>query len=292
MIQRLLSLSLILLFFLSACQTETEIVRVSGNQAAPDLTVPQVVKENYINKLYIGLLGRKPSPTEQQQALSLLNRSEASPADREALLDQILAQDAFALRMYEVAKAEMLNNIDSSEIQFQIFIFRELLKDPQYEAFYPLIQTEIDKLLALRNLPQRLRAGQQSRAEMHAIMSYNYFYDEINMGSQNFVLSLFEYFLGRYPTADEEQKAIQMVDGFGMVMFGQEGSSKEDFISIFFQSTDYLEGQAIDLYNDFLLREPSSTEMAEAVLAYRSQNSYLAMLKLILTKDDALGWES
>ena len=58
-------------------------------------------------------------------------------------------------------------------------------------------------------------------------------------------------FLSRYPTEDEEKRSIEMVDGFGTVIFGKEGSSKGDFITLFFDSDDYLEGQVSEIYSDF-----------------------------------------
>jgi len=152
----------------------------------------------------------------------------------------------------------------------------------------PLLQAEIDKLVALKELPQDLLQGAINRTEMHRRIAFNSFYDEINMGSQNFVLSIFEYFLGRYPTEAEEQVSIEMVDGFGGILFGKEGKSKADFLEIFLSSTDYIEGQVIDVYNDFLLREPISTEMLEATLMYQ-EGDYGEMLKLVLSKNEVLG---
>jgi hypothetical protein len=109
------------------------------------------------------------------------------------------------------------------------------------------------------------------------------------MGSQNFILSVFEYFLGRYPTESEEETAINMVDGFGGILFGQEGNSKADFLDIFLSSTDYFEGQVIDVYNDFLLRDPLSVEMSEAAQIYKQTQDYGEMLKEVLSQDEFLG---
>lgn len=280
---------LICVLFISACQPETEVIRIPDNDVVPDETVPLILQENYINKLCIGLLGRKPAETELQQMLATLNRNNAAREDRKQIIETIIQSEGFNQRMYDIARAEMLNNLDTAEITFQIAVYTELTKDPQYQQFLPLLHAEIDKMLQLKQLPKRLLAGQAGRIEMHRIMAFNSFYDEINMGSQNFVLSVFEYFLGRYPTESEEAIAIAMVDGFGGVLFGQEGNSKSDFLDIFLSSTDYYEGQLIDLYNDFLLRAPVSTEMADAVLIYKQSEKYGEMLKEVLSQDEVLG---
>lgn len=275
--------------FIIACQPETEIIRIPDNDVVPDETVPLIIQENYINKLYIGLLGRKPDEAEVQQILTTLNRNNAARDDRKQVIETIVESDGFNQRMYDIARAEMLNNLDTADITFQIFIFNELIKDPQYQQFLPLLYAEINKLTRLKKLPQQLLAGQVGRIEMHSRMAFNSFYDEINMGSQNFVLSVFEYFLGRYPTDTEEAIAIAMVDGFGGVLFGKEGNSKSDFLGIFLSSTDYYEGQVIDVYNDFLLREPVSTEMSDATLIYKQTGDYGEMLKEVLSQDEVLG---
>ena len=285
----ILPLLLILSLLITACQPETEIIRVPDNDVVPDKTVPEVIQENYINKLYIGLLGRKPSTTELQQNLNTLDQNNAALADRKKVIESILSKEDYTRRMFDIARAEMLNNIDTTEIVFQISLFNSLTQDPQYEPFLVYLYAEIDKMVQLRNLPKDLRTGAASRAEMHRRMAFNYFYDEINMGSQNFILSVFEYFLGRYPTVAEEEAAILMVDGFGSVLFGMEGNSKTDFLDVFLNSTDYHEGQVIDVYNDFLLREPTSTEMADAVLVYSLQNDYGKMLMEVLSQDEVLG---
>jgi len=275
--------------FITACQPDTEVIRIPDNDVVPDETVPLIIQENYINKLYIGLLGRKPNETEVKQILTTLNRNNAAREDRKLVIESILQSDGFNRRMYDIARAEMLNNLDTADITFQIYIYNELTKDPQYEQFLPLLYQEIDKLVQLKILPQKLLTNQAGRIEMHRTMAFNSFYDEINMGSQNFVLSVFEYFLGRYPTESEEAIAIAMVDGFGGVLLGKEGNSKSDFLDVFLSSTDYYEGQVIDVYNDFLLRDPVSTEMADAVLIYKQTDDYGEMLKEVLSQNEVLG---
>ena len=55
-------------------------------------------------------------------------------------------------------------------------------------------------------------------------------YDEINMGTENFVVSIFQNFFHRYPTAAELYSASNMVDGNQSTIFNTNGSSKKDFI--------------------------------------------------------------
>lgn len=274
---------------LCSCQPDPDIIIVPDNTAPPDPGISQVVKENYVNKLYISLLGRKPTETEFQAGLDVLALNNVSVENREALLEIIFSQEDYFRRMYEVARIEMLNNLDTADITFQITLFNALFSDPNYEPFYFLIQQEIDKLQDLKDAPDLLVSQQIDRKELHRRMAFNYFYDQINMGSQNFVLAMFEYFLGRYPSVAEEEAGITMVDGLNTIIFGKEGDTKEDFVEIFLSSDNYYEGAVIDIYEDFLFRKPTSVEMSTGTLVYRTNNDYAELLKSVLTTDEYLG---
>ena len=275
--------------FLISCAPGPEIIIVPDNTAPPDFSVPELAKENYVNKVYITLLGRKPSDSEFSRGMALLDENNASTESREKFIDEVLVKPGFSQRMYEIARTEILNNVDTADITFQIVIFTQLLSDPVYEPFYDLIETEIGRLTRLRDVPKKLENGEIDRIEMHRRMVDNFIYDEINMGTQNFVLSMFEYFLGRYPTAKEEEVSIQMVDGFNTVVFGEEGDSKAEFIEIFFESDNYFEGQVVNIYEDFLFRSPNSVEMGEGTEIYKTTLDYSTLLKTILAKDEFLG---
>ncbi|MEZ4773622.1 MAG: hypothetical protein R3D00_10610 [Bacteroidia bacterium] len=274
---------------LMACQPEQKIILVPDNTAPPDYSVPQAVKENYVNKLYITLLGRKPTAGEFQAGIAILEADNVSEENREGLMNVILGSPDFYRRMYDIARVEILNNLDTTDITFQIAVFKDLLKEPVYAPFYDYIQFEINRLQNLKNVPLQLLNGQIGRVELHRRFVNNSFYDEINMGTQNFVLSMFEYFLHRYPSDAEEAACIAMVDGLDTIVFGKEGHDKQDFIDIFFDSDNYYEGQVIDIYRDFLFRSPSSLEMSQATIAYKTHKDYKKLLISILITDEFLG---
>ncbi|MEM7367935.1 MAG: hypothetical protein AAF587_04995 [Bacteroidota bacterium] len=286
---RLFIFLLIPLVFLACSQPEGELIIVPDNIPPPDLSVPEVVKDNYVNKLFISLLGRKPSALELNGARAFLDKDNAAPEDRKALVADILDQREFSQRTFDIARVEILNNLDTADITENIFIFNLLKEDPQYADFIDLIDFEIGRLVALKRSPEDLESGQISRIDMHRRCVDNSFYDEINMGTQNFVLAMFEYFLDRYPTEAEEQNAILMIDGFNSVLFGVEGKSKEDYLDIFFGSDDYFEGQVVDIYQDFMFRSPHSLEMSTATIDYQQSRNYRSLLTDILTTDEYLG---
>lgn len=273
-----------------ACQPDA-IILVPDNDSPPDLTVPGVVQENFVNRVYISLLGRKPESRELSSALAKLTQSNASPAARKTVVLDVLRQPAYKDRLYNTARIDLLNNVDTAEIASFLFVFNLALQDPQYQSFLYLIQYEIDRLEQLSAAAPQFMRGDIDKAELHRRMVNNSLYDEINMGTQNFVLSVFEHFLNRYPTQAEEQQSILMVDGSNAIVFGREGSGKEDFLDILLSSDAYLEGQVFDLYEALLFRDPLSAEMAAGTLRYRQTQAYDSVLTDILVTDEFLGWK-
>jgi hypothetical protein len=73
------------------------------------------------------------------------------------------------------------------------------------------------------------------------------------------------------------------------VLFLQSGSSKDDYLSIFFGSDDCYEGAVVRLYNDFLFRAPESLEMSVASIQYKNTGDYEQLQKDILATDEFVG---
>ncbi|MEL6628950.1 MAG: hypothetical protein AAFQ83_04150 [Bacteroidota bacterium] len=290
---RLLSLSfLVLTMIFAACQRDPqglEIIVIEDNTAPPGLNVPLVIKQNYINKLYISLLGRKPTSVENEAALATLDGDNASTSMRKNLIAQVQSETAYYERQYEIARVDILSNLDTADITTQINIYQSLKQDPRYADFIDLIEYEQQRLIRLKQVPYALPAKLINRIEMHRRCADNSIYDEINMGTQNFVLSLFETFLGRYPTVAEEAAASQMVDGINTIFFGEEGDSKTEMIEIFFDSDNYYEGAVLEIYEDFLFRSPNSVEMSEATKLYRLSGDYEELIQEILSSDEYMG---
>jgi hypothetical protein len=281
-------LILLLVVLVTACQKD-EII-IEDNTAPPDSTISTLILENYVAKCYISLLGRDPSETEEQTAVDLLRNAGMSVGSRKEMIDVILTDSEYRDKILEYNSIKLLNApFDTTEIQTQLFIYNSLLDDPQYAPFIDLIQDVIDKLETLADTPDDFRNGTIGMQEMHRRLVNNDIYDQINMGSFNFVLSLFNNFLFRDPTAEEHDAGITMVDGFVAVLFYETGNSKEECIDIFLSSDDYFEGQVRELYLRYLFREPSSEEQSYHAIRYRDSGNYDRLQKDILSTDEFAG---
>lgn len=285
---RALSLLFFFMLMLSSCKKDKEII-VDGNTAPPDGTIPNVVKENYVNKSYISVLGRKPTSVELSDGIAILNQHNLSMADRSELLDEIFAKPGYNQRLYDMAIATLLNNPDTAQITTFIAVFQLLLTDPQYQSQWPVIQAEKTKLENLKKSVADLNSGTIGIIGLHKRCVNNYMYDQVNMGTENFVISMFQNFMYRFPTQEELAQGKLMVDGFEGVLFLQTGTVKDDFINIFFGCNNYFEGQVRDLYLKYLFREPTSVEMSDKATIYKNSLDYKALQKAILSSDEYAG---
>ena len=279
---------MIIFFGLSACKKTEEII-IPGNAAPPDPTVSNVAKENYVNKVYISILGRKPDVPEYEQGITALEQNNLSLDNRKQLLDIVLNKPEYYQRTYEIARADLLNNIDSAEVDETIAVFTFLLTDSTYMSAWNQITYEKNRLESLQQTVNELKGGIISIIEMHRKCVNNYFYDQINMGTENFVVSMFQHFFFRYPTVSELEDGVKMVDNFSSFLFLQPGNSKDDFMTIFFDSNNYFEGQVRELYSRYLFREPTSEEMSSKAIQYKNSGSYKELQKDILSTNEYVG---
>ncbi|MGB3948404.1 MAG: hypothetical protein WBM13_10490 [Bacteroidia bacterium] len=272
-----------------SCKKEAELVEIPGNQAPPDNTISTVVKENYVNKVYISVLGREPNSSEFASGLSLINQTNLSIADREAFLNEVFAKPEYNQKLYEIASIKLLNTFDTAAITEQIAIYQFLLTDSAYVSVFDLLNQEIVRLNALKNIPADLNNGTLTTIGLHRRLINNYFYDQINMGTENFVVSTFQHFMDRYPTDNELQQGKNMVDGLNSIIFLQQGTTKDDYMDIFLNTDNYFESQVRELYVRYLFRQPSSAEMTQLGASYKTSLNYKALQKSILSSDEYVG---
>lgn len=270
------------------CKKQEEVI-VPGNTPPPDQTISNIAVESYINRSYISLLGRKPDQTETNTGLGILRAHNFSQADRNAFLDDVMGKQAYHQNLFDIGRVHYIEGVDTSEIQENLTVFNILVTDPNYQAIWPQIQIEIDKLELVLDIVPDLRNGSLDVKGMHGRFVFNYVYDQLNMGTQNFVISCFQRFLFRYPTTDELEKSELMVNGFPSQIFLETGKTKSDFIQIMLDSRDYAEGQVRDLYARYLFREPSSEEMSQLAQQYLGSNDYQGLQKAILATDEYAG---
>jgi len=270
----------------SSCRDE---VVVPNNTAPPDQTVENVTINNYVNRVYVAVLGREASSSEKSAGFNVLRDNNLSNESRSQFLDQVFSSGNYLPHLYDFARTELLNNLDTADITFYLFIFNLYLADSTYQLYWDMFTQEIVRLDSLQRVPSDLANHLIDVTYLHRRCVNNYFYDQINMGTENFVVSCFQHFLNRYPTENELTEGKKMVDGAPAILFLQSGQTKTEFIDIFFSSKDYHEGLAINLYQRYLLRNPTSIEMGNAAQAFSNTHDYVQMQKDILSTNEYIG---
>lgn len=277
-----------LLLIYTSCK-KSEIEQIPFNEPPPDGTISNVVIENYITRAYILTLGREADSAEFNYAKSLLSSANLDSASRQIFLDSLLSNKDYRPHVYNQNRIDLLNNIDTAEFSNWIIIFNFFLQDTSYQLQWPYFQYEIDRLTDMQNAFDDFVNGSIEVDELHRRMCNNYFYDQINMGAANFVISTFQQLINRNPTSSEQQSGISMVNGNNAVLFMQSGNSKNDYLDIFTHSNDYFEGQVVFMYLKYLNRPPDSVEMSEGTIKYSTTGDYTAVERDILTSDEFIG---
>lgn len=287
---RIIFTGLVLIIFSSffACK-KYEIKDIDISKLPKDSTITEAAKENYINKLFILLLGRKADSTEFSQSLTLLNAGNTSLAAREQLFDYITIKPEYYINLYKIARKDLMDDTDTSLIRYDFNEYTSRLQDINYIDSWPYYQEVVNENFLLLQIPSQLPAGNINMIDVHKRCIDNLYYDEINMGTENFVVSMFQHFFLRYPTNAELASSKNMVDGTESVIFLQNGSSKSNFIQIFFNTGNYFEGQVRILYEKYLFRQPTASELSETTSQYQNHKDYKKLQKLILTKSEFLG---
>lgn len=278
-----------LAWVLPSCN-KTEDIIIDDNVPPPDHTIDSSTIQIYVNKAYINILGREPLADEKSSAIAQLSGNNFSEANRKAFVQTLLAKPDYHRNQYNIARVEYLQNLDSTEIESQIYLYQLLLSQPQYAPFYDLLNSEIARMQLLKVTVNDLEAGTLDRKGMLKRCVNNFFYDQINMGSENFVVSTFQNFFFRYPTTSELATGKLMVDGGNAILFLETGKSKSDYINIFFNTDDYYEGQVRYIFKKYLFREPNSAEINYYAGVYKN-NSYSALQQEFFSLDEYAGLE-
>lgn len=281
---------LILLVFtlFQSCKKET-LVTIDGNKAPNDFTIDSTTIQRYITRSYILTLGREPDSIEVLNAETNLFSNSLSEASRTAFVNSIFSSDSYLPNLFEQNKFNILNNSDTSEFTSWIAIFENILNDTTAMLQWPYIQYEVDKLVLMQNAFPEFTNGTIGIRELHKRMCNNYIYDQINMGSANFVISSFQHLINRNPTASEQINGINMVENNNSFLFLQAGESKENYLDILTNASNYYEAQVVLLYQKYLFRKPTSYEMFTGTQLFMSTDDYTAVQKAILTSNEFIG---
>lgn len=285
------------------CRKEVKLIE--GNVAPHYDGVSSVQVRNYVNRLFIDLIGREPLDVEMDARVSYLRAHDLSMAARQQVVGMLMTgadpiagdssyRHAYYRRQYELYKARCLEGASDEVIDgFIANAAQAALADSLSGNAQGLTesQSELQKLLRLKAVQVDYREGSIGIAEVMKRMVFNAVYDEIHMNSFNFINATFDNLLFRYPTGTEFNAAYAMVEqDQPAILFGQGGQNKAEYATILTGSTECHEGLIRWCYLTFLGREPSTYEAYQATTALMADGDFQRAQRDILTSDEYAGF--
>ncbi len=262
---------------------------IIGNQAPHYDEVTNLQVRLYVNKIYVDLVGHEPTSAELDTKANFLLQNNLDSTSRDQIVKDLLTTSGYYQRLFEISSSQMLNSADSLAILGELYLLH-YIRDTLGGAGAPLFfyDFEINRLDKLASISKDLKNGTIDIREYYRRMIDNYFYDQVNMGSENFVKGVFNDLLGREPTDGELDFGVSMVDGQPAILFLQNGGSKSDFQNILVNTPEFMEGLVRKTYLQLLLRVPGSEEMAAGTKELsQTMNLPAFQKKLIISKDYA-----
>lgn len=289
-----------MLVVLGSCRKTTERI-VPNNQAPWYDGVPTVLVENYVNRLFIDLLGREPIDIEMDEHVAFLRAGNLSLSTREALITRLqtdtlpVAGDSsytsvYYRRLYEQMKVRLIEGASDGYINGEIGILRQGVVVDSLNGDSTAMRQKQAEMAKFENILRSqwdYRYGLINLDSMCAWMVNNAIYDFINMNSFNFINATFDNLYFRFPTQSEFQRAYVMVDASQPAsLFGQTGSHKGDYIRIIMGQREFWQGLVIWAYKTMLARDPGSAEVFQAMQQLQQGRDFHLTLRNILKTDE------
>jgi hypothetical protein len=238
-------------------------------------------------------LGRQATTAELTTHINSLIQNNLSYAARNNIVTLLIQDSLYYRQLYEITSEDFINGISIQSIQDQINFFNELayydsLNGNPYSAIY--YGNENDKMQKVKTATDELKNGNISINEFYFRFLNNHFYDQVNMGTENFVKGSFDDLFRRAPNETELNAAIKMVDNQPSTLFLQSGSNKGDYMNIVTTNDAFYEGLVRRYYQQYLLRNPNSQEIFNGINAIKPTNDFITIQKQILISNEYAGF--
>lgn len=284
---------------LISCRKTEQVV--INNNVPPDYhSIPTIMVENYVNRLYIDLLGREATNLERDSTVQLLKDSGLSMSIREKIIHRLQwdssyhvgdssYRHAYSQRIYDLQKARFLEAASDDDIYQQIGILDFAITVSQLNGDSVSVyssRAEQKRYRDVANSRRRFLHRQISFGGMCAVMLNNAIYDNINMNSFNYVNATFDNVLSRTPSKDEFSRAYDIIDkNIPREFFGVWASNKNEYCQAMTESSEFFEAQI--RYQYFvLLQRPATTQEVINLYGNYVKDKLLENVQLAILKTD------
>jgi hypothetical protein len=301
--------SFLLLFYILitcisfSCKKEQEVFE--DNTPPPYSGVSTLEVQNYVNRVFIDLIGREPLNSEMEMEVNFLEANDLSKASRSTFIQKIqsnknlLPNDssyfvAYFNKVYEDTKARLLEGSSDDYIQGEINQYRTFASaDSTNGDFvgYELNTAEADKLQNILKCQFELRDTIISPKLMYSRMMLSSIYDEINMNSFNFINAVFDDCYNRFPTQDEFEASFSIIENndAGQIL-GEVAQNKTEYLEVIVNNPEFDEGIVTWAFRSLLNREPKTNEALELSEHFNTHESIPYIQEKILITDEYAGF--
>ncbi|MEM8886731.1 MAG: hypothetical protein AAGD28_02015 [Bacteroidota bacterium] len=292
-------------FLLGACQEPGEVIFVPDNTPPPYAGVDELTVQNFINRAYIDLIGREALDSEMDKDLAYLQLRELDPLAIDTFLQKLQRdttvrsggmsyRQAWAWQLYVRAKARIIEGEADDEIEFDISQLEQKYEKDSLlgnEIGMAFAEQEILKLEALLGAAQEIEASNMSMSELYRRMIHNEIYDEINMGSFNYVNATFDDLFFRFPTQAEFEAGFDVIEfNRSRIVLGENCQSKREYAEVLSSSREFHEACIEADFLSFLGRSASHEEMLELLPVLFVEQDYERVQRIIMKNKDYAGF--
>jgi len=288
------------IFLFSSCEKEETVV-VGGNEPVSSFNISRIKIENYVQRIFIDIIGREPLEHEMLENVGRLQSDSLKRETRMDIITQLMTDEtprqgdgsfkaAYVLNLYNLAKIRCLEGVADSEINQQIGIASfGALKDSldgNWDGYFRKLEA-IRKYRAVLDTRHQFFDGKIGFHQMFGAMINNGIYDIINMNTFNFVRAAFDELLWRLPTEQEFDASFFMIENKETrQLFGKMGSNKEDFVDILIHSPAMFEGLIIWAFQIYLNRAPTPAEIVTFLPEFMLEKDINFIISEIMVTDE------
>lgn len=280
-ISRFIPLLILIPLLFNFCKKKDPKIETRLDNDAPYYDkVPRVKIENYVNRLFIDIIGREPFDAEMYAETENLIATSLAISTREALIVKLQSDQTYRQgdSSYAIAANTRIYDLLTTRLC-------EGFSTPDFMFYYGLAQFGI-QIDSINGNWAGFYAGKQNAKQLldAAQARWKYLNNEIEiedycsilinnsltftktdsyMGNEdNTIKYTFNDLLFRQYTVAEFNTSRDMIlMGKSGVLFGQTGHSKGDYMYILTHSNEFYEGTVKWLYKTFLARFPSTEEI-------------------------------
>lgn len=290
----------------SACKKKDPKIEIVADNDAPYYSqIPRVKVENYVNRLFIDIIGREPFDAEMKTETDNLIANNLALSTRETLINKLQSSEVYIFGDSSYAIAANKRWYDLLTVRLT-----EGFGENDFMGEYGIVQfaRKVDSLngnwagfYANKNAAEQLLKA--------ATAKWDYYHKTIDieeycsrlilnpltfqktdsyMGNEdNTIKYTFNDLLFRQYTANEFTISRDMIlNGKSGVLFGQSGHSKGDYIYILTHCNEFYEGTVKWLYKTFLARYPNTEEVLLLVKTLPADKDIRKIQRHILKSDE------